>query len=63
MKKSSMRGEVMRNAQRLIQTRGSGAFDYACNIADRMQELDEEKNQAFWKKIARQVELLLHSEA
>ena len=50
MEKSSMRGEVMRNAQRLIKTQGDGAFNYACNMADRMQEMGDETDQVFWKK-------------
>ena len=62
MGKSSMRGEVIRNAQRLIQTRGDGAYNYACKMADRMQEIGDENDQAFWIKISKRVELLLHSE-
>jgi len=54
------RGEIMRNAQRLVHTRGEEALDYAQTMAKRMQEQGDEKDHAFWDRIAKQVELLLH---
>ena len=63
MPKTSTHGEIMRNAQRLVNSRGDGAHEYACNMAIRMDEIGEETDQAFWKKISKQVELLLYSDA
>ena len=62
MDPSSDKGEVMRNAQRLLKAKGDGAFEYASKMADRMQDIGDEKDQAFWEKISKQVELLLCSD-
>ena len=54
------KGEIMRNAQRLVKAKGKGAVGYANNMAERMQESNNEENQAFWERIAAQVELLIY---
>jgi hypothetical protein len=58
--KTSNKGEILRNAQRLVQTRGDGAVGYAKKMAERMQETGEVDDQAFWERIAAQIELLVH---
>jgi len=58
MKKKVNKGEIMRNAQRLIKAKGDGSGGYAEKMAEMMQEAGEEDDQAFWEKIAPQVELL-----
>jgi hypothetical protein len=60
LKKPVNKGEIMRNAQRLIKTKGNGAQGYAEKMAERMQEKGEDDNQAFWERIAAQIELLVH---
>ena len=60
MDKTSMRGEIMRNAQRLVMSRGDGALEYASKVAERMQDIGDDEDQVFWEKIAAQVELLVH---
>ena len=59
MEKPKEKGEIMRNAQRLLTTRGDGALGYAKKMAERMQDTGDEEDQAFWDKIAQQVELLV----
>ncbi len=58
MQKPANKGEIMRNAQRLVMARGDGALGYAEKMAERMQETGEEDDQAFWERIAAQIELL-----
>lgn len=53
------KGEIMRNARRLVKYRGEGALAHAQHIAKRMQEEGDEDNAAFWERIAAQVELLI----
>ena len=60
MQKLANKGEIMRNAQRLVMARGGGAFRYAEKMAERMQETGDEDEQVFWKRIAAQIELLVH---
>ncbi len=60
MDKTSNKGEIMRNAQRLVKAKGDGAVGYAKKMAERMQEAGDEEEQAFWKRIAAQIELLVH---
>ncbi len=60
MQKPTNKGEIMRNAQRLLNAKGKGAVGYANNMAERMQEAGEEDNQAFWERIAAQIELLAY---
>ena len=50
----------MRNALRLLKTKGDGALGYAEKKAKRMQEAGEEDDQAFWERIAAQIELLVY---
>ncbi len=59
MQKPATKGEIMRNAQRLLTTRGDGALGYAKKMAEKVQETGDEEDQAFWERIAAQVELLL----
>jgi len=60
---SSIKGEVMRTAQRLIKTKGPDALAYANRKAEVMKERDFEKEDiAFWQKISKQIELLLFSD-
>ena len=58
--KTSNKGEIMRNAQRLIGTRGDGALGYANIMAERMQEEGDEEEQAFWERIGAQIDLLIY---
>lgn len=57
---TSMRGEVMRNAMRLVKARGSSALQYAKSKAERMQDEGEEEDHVYWDRISRQVEILLY---
>ncbi|MCH7935634.1 MAG: hypothetical protein IH994_00905 [Proteobacteria bacterium] len=57
-----MKGEVMRNAMRLVKTRGEGALQYAKSKAERMQDVGEEEDQIYWDRISRQIELLLYED-
>ncbi len=57
--KDKAKGEIMRNAQRLLTTRGDGALGYAKKMAEKVQETGDEEDQAFWERIAAQVELLI----
>ena len=56
-----IKGVVMRTAKRLIKWRGSGALGHANHKAELMQERDDEEDVVFWKRIAKQVEILLNS--
>jgi len=58
MKKPYEKGEIMRNARRLIKAKGNGALGYAEKMAKRMRETGEEDDQVFWERIAAQVKLL-----
>ena len=60
MKNKVNKGEIMRNAQRLVMAKGDGALGYAEKMAERMQETGEEDDQAFWERIAAQIELLVY---
>ena len=51
----------MRTAKRLIKWRGSDALEHANHKAELMQERDDEENVVFWKRIAKQIEILLYS--
>ena len=59
---TSMKGEVLRNAMRLVKTRGDGALKYAKGQAERMQDEGEEEDQIYWDRISRQIEILLYEE-
>ena len=58
--KDKNKGEIMRNAQRLILARGDGALGYAKKMAERMQKEGDEEEQAFWERIATQIDLLIY---
>lgn len=60
MSKSWEKGEILRNAKRLVQAKGDGALSYAEKMAKKMQETGEEDDQAFWERIASQVDLLIY---
>ena len=60
MSKSWEKGEILRNARRLVQTKGDGALKYAEKMAKKMKETGEEDDQAFWERIASQVDLLIY---
>ncbi len=60
MNKSWEKGEILRNARRLVQAKGDAALPYAEKMAKTMQETGEEDDQAFWERIASQVDLLIH---
>ena len=59
MQKPEEKGEIMRHALMLVNSKGDGAVDHANKMAERMQETGDEDDQAFWNKIAQQVELLV----
>ena len=54
------KGEIMRNAQLLVSSKGHRALDHAEKMVERMHEMGSEEDQAFWEKIAAQVELLVY---
>jgi len=56
----SEKGEIIRNARRLLKSKGDGALNYAKKMAERMQESGEDEDQVFWEKIAKQIDLLLY---
>ena len=62
MEKAKEKGEIMSNAMRLIQSKGDEALEYAKKQAEKPPEPGKEKDQEFWEKIYKQVELLLHQE-
>ena len=59
MQKPKEKGEIMRHAMMLVKSKGDGAVKHANKMAERMQEEGDEEEQAFWNKIAKQVELLV----
>ncbi len=59
MKKPGGKGEIMRHALMLVNSKGDGAVDHANKMARRMQDTGDEEDQEFWNKIAQQVELLV----
>ena len=59
MKKPKERGEIMRHALMLVNSKGKSAVDHANKMAKRMKETGDEDDQEFWNKIAQQVELLV----
>ena len=59
MKKPKEKGEIMRHAVRLVKSKGDEAVDHANKMAKKMRETGDEEDQAFWDKIAKQVELLV----
>lgn len=60
MSKSWEKGEILRNARRLVKAKGDGALSYAEKMVKKMQETGEEDDQAFWERIASQVDLLIY---
>jgi len=60
VKDSKEKGEILRNAIRLLKTKGDGALGYAEKMVEKTQESGNEKDLAFWKRIVSQVELLNH---
>ncbi|NQU60768.1 MAG: hypothetical protein HQ512_06530 [Rhodospirillales bacterium] len=59
---SSGKGEVMRTALRLIKTKGPNALDYANHKVEVILNSGDEDDKAYWKKISKQIELLLFKE-
>ena len=47
VQQSYEKGEIMRNAQRLVKIKGNGALAYAEKMAERMQELGEDEDRVF----------------
>ena len=45
-----------------LQTKGDSALGYAEKMAKRMRETGEEDDQAFWERIASQVDLLIYQQ-
>ena len=60
MQEPKGKGEIMRNAQRLLKTRGDGALGYSKKMTERMQKEGDEEEQAFWERIATQIDLLIY---
>ena len=59
MERPKEKGEIMRHAVRLVNSMGHDAVDHANKMVERMEGEGDEENQAFWKNIAQQVELLV----
>ena len=59
---TTMKGEILRNAMRLVKTRGDGALKYAKRKAERMQDDGDEEDQIYWNRISRQIEILLYED-
>ena len=59
---TAVKGEVLRNAMRLVKTRGDDALPFAKRKAERMQDEGEEEDQIYWDRISRQIELLLYED-
>ena len=55
-----LNAEVMRNALRLIKTRGDGALDFAAKKAEWMTDNGDEEDEIYWRNITRQIEILLY---
>ena len=62
MAKTWEKGEILRNARRLVKTKGDGALGYAEKMAKKMRDTGEEDDQAFWERIASQVDLLIYEQ-
>lgn len=60
MKEFRGKGEIMRNAQLLVNSKGDRALDHAEKMVERMQEMGSDDDQAFWEKISAQIELLVY---
>ncbi|MBI2978470.1 MAG: hypothetical protein HYY38_06540 [Rhodospirillales bacterium] len=54
------KGEIMRNAQLLVTSKGAGAAKYAKDMLESVRKAGDERDIAFWEKIAAQVELLVY---
>jgi len=52
----------MRTALRLIKTKGPNALDYANHKVEVILNSGDEDDKAYWKKISKQIELLLFKE-
>ena len=59
---TAVKGEVLRNAMRLVKARGDDALPFAKRKAERMQDEGEEEDQIYWDRISRQIELLLYED-
>ena len=59
---TSIKGEVMRNAMRLVKARGVDALPFAKSKAERMQDEGDEEDQVYWDRISRQIEILLYED-
>ena len=58
---SQGKGEIMRNAQLLVKSKGAGAAKYANDMLASVRNAGNEHDIAFWEKIAAQVELLVEA--
>ena len=54
------KGEIMRNAQLLVTSKGAGAAKYANDMLESVRNAGNQHDIAFWEKIAAQVELLVY---
>lgn len=54
--------EIMRTALRLIKYKGPEALEYANHKVEVVLDSGDEEDQAYWKKISQQIELLLFQE-
>ena len=52
----------MRHAMMLVTSKGDDAVDHANKMVKRMEAEGDEEGQAFWDKIAQQVELLVYKQ-
>ncbi len=59
---TTIKGEVMRNAMRLVKARGDGALPFAKSKAERMHDEGDEEDQIYWDRITRQIEILLYED-
>ncbi len=60
MKEFWGKGEIMRNARRLVSSKGHRALDHAEMMVERMHEMGSDDDQAFWEKISAQIKLLVY---
>ena len=59
MVETSTTSEIMQKAMMLVKSRGKGALEYANQMLKRTQKTYDKEEQVYWKKIVKQIELLI----